>query len=161
MRDFPSSIFINYNSLYHCRWDDNRIRAYLEKKGVIKSKQEVARDQLFAKMRESYTGASDPAYQAWSDSYIVSLYAVDGLEKTHANMSPQRTWLVNHGLLKTDAQKTRDQLVSDMNKYYYGTQVCEKRYVTYIVMFTPDLTRTRLTVHGPTPKCANGSSTTR
>lgn len=56
-----------------CRWDDNRLRSYLEEKGVIKTKQQATRDQLLAKMKESYTSATDPVWQAWSDSYIVGI----------------------------------------------------------------------------------------
>ena len=54
------------------RWDDNRLRAYLESKGVIKTKQQATRDELLTKMRETYASAANPLWQAWSDSYIVS-----------------------------------------------------------------------------------------
>lgn len=56
------------------RRDDNRLRSYLEDKGVIKTKQQATRDELIAKMKASYVSATDPAWQAWSDSYIVSVY---------------------------------------------------------------------------------------
>ncbi|KAJ3477437.1 hypothetical protein NLI96_g10462 [Meripilus lineatus] len=74
-------------------WDDNRLRSYLEEKGVIKTKQQATRDQLLAKMKESYTSATDP-----------------------------KSWLVSHGIIKSDAEKTRDQLVADMGHYYYNTR---------------------------------------
>ena len=44
----------------------------LEKKGVIKTKQQATRDQLLAYMRDSYTSTVDNVWEAWSDSYIVS-----------------------------------------------------------------------------------------
>lgn len=53
-------------------WDDNQLRSYLEKKGVIKTKQQATRDELLAKMQETYAKATNPVWQAWSDSYIVS-----------------------------------------------------------------------------------------
>ncbi|KAI0790990.1 hypothetical protein C8Q75DRAFT_758816 [Abortiporus biennis] len=84
-------------------WDDNQLRSYLVQKGVIKSKQQATRDELLAKMKETYVKTASPVWQAWSDSYI-------------------RDWLVDHGVVKTDTQKTRDQLVADMNNYYYDTK---------------------------------------
>lgn len=47
------------------------MRSYLEEKGVIKTKQQATRDELIAKMKASYVSTTDPAWQAWSDSYIV------------------------------------------------------------------------------------------
>ncbi|THH29965.1 hypothetical protein EUX98_g4221 [Antrodiella citrinella] len=84
-------------------WDDNRLRSYLEEKGVIKTKQQATRDEMLAKMKETYTKSVNPVWQAWSDSYI-------------------REWLVGHGIIKTETQKQRDQLTADMNKYYYDTK---------------------------------------
>ncbi|KAI0078390.1 hypothetical protein K474DRAFT_1660392 [Panus rudis PR-1116 ss-1] len=81
-------------------WDDNRLRKYLEDKGVIKTKQQATRDELLAKMRETYAQTTNPVWKAWSDSYT-------------------RDWLVQHGILKSNEQKTRDQLATYMNKYYY------------------------------------------
>ena len=65
------------------RWDDNRLRSFLEKKGIIKTKQQVTRDQLLAKMRESYTSATDPVWHAWSDSYIASDLCLSQKLKVH------------------------------------------------------------------------------
>lgn len=53
-------------------WDDNQLRDYLVKKNVIKSNQEATRDQMLAYMRDSYAAVTNPIWQAWSDSYIVS-----------------------------------------------------------------------------------------
>lgn len=54
-----------------CSWDDNRLRSYLEEKGVIKTKQQATRDELLAKMKETYVKTANPVWQAWSTSYIV------------------------------------------------------------------------------------------
>jgi hypothetical protein len=59
-------------------WDDNRLRSYLEEKGVIKTKQQATRDELLAKMNEAYAKTTNPIWQAWSDSYIVSLSSSHG-----------------------------------------------------------------------------------
>jgi hypothetical protein len=53
-------------------WDDNRIRGYLEGKGVLKTKEEKRRDELLAMMREHYAKVADPAWDAWSTSYMVN-----------------------------------------------------------------------------------------
>ena len=53
------------------RWDDSELRAYLEEKGVVKTKTQARRDELLARMRETYARAADPVWRAWSDSYIV------------------------------------------------------------------------------------------
>ena len=105
-------------------WDDNRLRSYLESKGVIKTKQQATRDELLAKMKETYVKAANPIWQAWSDSYVVS-FSLLPFYGVHSNIIVQREWLIAHGLLRSDAQKTRDQLVDTMNKYYYNTKVCQ------------------------------------
>jgi len=53
-------------------WDDNKLRNYLEEKGVIKSKAQLRRDELLHKMYDAYAAVVDPIWEAWSDSYIVS-----------------------------------------------------------------------------------------
>lgn len=55
------------------RWDDNKLRSYLVEKGVIKSKSQAKRDELLAKMKDTYVKTANPVWQAWSDSYIVRL----------------------------------------------------------------------------------------
>jgi hypothetical protein len=54
-------------------WDDNRLRSYLESKGVLKTKQQKTRDELLAMMKKEYAEVADPVWDAWSTSYIVSL----------------------------------------------------------------------------------------
>lgn len=55
-------------------WDDNKLRSYLEGKGVIKTKQQATRDQLLAYMKDTFTQSTDSVWQAWSDSYIVCFF---------------------------------------------------------------------------------------
>ncbi|KAF4611540.1 hypothetical protein D9613_003832 [Agrocybe pediades] len=83
-------------------WDDNRLRKYLEEKGVVKSKAQLRRDELLAKMYDAYAAVANPIWEAWSDSYI-------------------HRWLVNHHIIKSDFEGTRDILTKHMNKYYYTT----------------------------------------
>ena len=54
-------------------WTDNQLRDYLVKKGVIKSNQQATRDQLLTFMRNAYANATDPVWEAWSESYLVSV----------------------------------------------------------------------------------------
>ncbi|KAG9044076.1 hypothetical protein FS837_008826 [Tulasnella sp. UAMH 9824] len=84
-------------------WDDNRMRSYLEDKGIIKTKQQATRDELIAKMKASYVSTTDPVWQAWSDSYI-------------------HEWLVAHGVLKSEAQKKREEYEALLKQYYYAPQ---------------------------------------
>jgi len=84
-------------------WDDNQLRAYLEDKGVIKTKSQATRDELLAKVKEVYVSATDPVYHAWNDSYM-------------------KQWLVAHGIIRSDAQKKRDEYVALLKKYYYTPQ---------------------------------------
>ncbi|CAL1698317.1 unnamed protein product [Somion occarium] len=93
-------------------WDDNRLRKYLEDKGVIKTKQQATRDELLEKMRETYSQTTNPIWKAWSDSYI-------------------HEWLVSHGILHPDEHKPRDQLVSDMKKYYYDNKLKDTVYTSW------------------------------
>ncbi|KDQ55914.1 hypothetical protein JAAARDRAFT_180063 [Jaapia argillacea MUCL 33604] len=83
-------------------WDDNQLRSYLEEKGVIRTKQQVTRDEMLKYMQDSYASTMDPVWKAWSDSYI-------------------RDWLLEHGVIKTDFEKRRDALYGKMNEYYYDT----------------------------------------
>jgi hypothetical protein len=53
-------------------WDDNKLRSYLEEKGVIKTKQQLRRDELLAYMHDAYAKVTSPIWEAWSDSYLVS-----------------------------------------------------------------------------------------
>ena len=53
-------------------WDDNRLRSYLEEKGALKTKQQKKRDELLKMMNDVYAKTSNPIWEAWSTSYIVS-----------------------------------------------------------------------------------------
>ncbi|KZT23055.1 hypothetical protein NEOLEDRAFT_1137189 [Neolentinus lepideus HHB14362 ss-1] len=85
---------------FYSTWDDNKLRSYLEEKGVIKTEEELTRDQMLAYMRDAYAKVANPGWEAWSDSYI-------------------HQWLVEHGVIKTDFEKKRDKLYEKMKMYYY------------------------------------------
>ncbi|KAG8909012.1 hypothetical protein FRB99_000115 [Tulasnella sp. 403] len=85
-------------------WDDNRLRSFLEEKGVIKTKQQATRDELLAKMRDAYLNpVVDPVYNAWNDSYM-------------------REWLIAHGIVKSDYERQRDEYMALLQRYYYAPQ---------------------------------------
>lgn len=52
-------------------WNDNELRSFLEKKGIIRTKSQIKRDELLKGMRQYYAALADPVYDAWSDNYIV------------------------------------------------------------------------------------------
>jgi Putative nuclear envelope organisation protein len=84
-------------------WSDNQLRTYLEDKGVIRTKAQVSRDEMLAKMQSVYASAADPIYSAWSDSYI-------------------RNWLIQNKII-SEPPTAREKLMSAMGKYYYDTKV--------------------------------------
>lgn len=47
------------------------MRSFLEKKGIIRTKSQIKRDDLLKSMRQYYATLADPVYDAWSDNYIV------------------------------------------------------------------------------------------
>jgi hypothetical protein len=55
-------------------WDDNKLRSYLEDKGVLKTKAQKTREELLATMRDAYAKVANPVWSAWSDSYMVRLF---------------------------------------------------------------------------------------
>lgn len=52
-------------------WDDNMLRSYLEDKGVIKTKAQMTRGDMLAKMKDAYASVTQPVWDTWSDSYMV------------------------------------------------------------------------------------------
>ncbi|KIL60731.1 hypothetical protein M378DRAFT_13978 [Amanita muscaria Koide BX008] len=81
-------------------WSDSQLRSYLEKKGVLKPKEQKTREQLLNMMKDSYAAVTEPIYDSWSDSAM-------------------HDWLVAHGFIKSDFEKNRDKLRELMNRYYY------------------------------------------
>jgi hypothetical protein len=55
-------------------WDEGKLRKYLEDKGVVdkKTAKKLSRQQLLEKMRTAYASITEPIWDSWSDSYIVS-----------------------------------------------------------------------------------------
>ena len=56
----------------YSEWSDSQIKAYLEKEGVLKSDVTTTREKLLAHMKTAYVSVTDPIWDAWSTSYIVS-----------------------------------------------------------------------------------------
>ncbi|KAF8658427.1 hypothetical protein AX16_001978 [Volvariella volvacea WC 439] len=81
-------------------WDNNRLRAYLQDRGLLKTETEVSRHDLLGMMKHAYASVANPVWDAWSTSYI-------------------HEWLVNHGLAKSEYEKNRDELIKLMHSYYY------------------------------------------
>lgn len=67
----------------------------------MKSDAQAKRDQLLANVRDVYTATTNAPYEIYSDSYL-------------------HEWLVNHGVVKTQAQKTRDEYVGHYRKEREG-----------------------------------------
>ena len=53
-------------------WDDTQIKDYLTGRGVLKPDAKKTREQYLKLMKDHYAAVADPAWEAWTDSYIVS-----------------------------------------------------------------------------------------
>ncbi|KAI0063313.1 hypothetical protein BV25DRAFT_1907092 [Artomyces pyxidatus] len=119
-------------------WDDNRLRSFLEEKGLIKTKQQVQREEMLQLMHSYYAKVADPVYEAWSDSYMYEWLAAHNLSPSTSSTPPPRTtllermksyyydvtqkvwntwsesdmknWLVEHNIVKSNAQISREKL---------------------------------------------------
>jgi len=67
-------------------------RGWLVSKGLIKSDADKGRDYLVGQMKKYYYSSSDKVYSAWSDSEL-------------------KSWLVDHNVVKPEAQVKRDKLI--------------------------------------------------
>lgn len=67
-------------------------RGWLLSKGLIKSDADKNRDYLVGQMKKYYYDSSDKVYHAWSDSEL-------------------KSWLVDHNVIKPEAQVKRDKLI--------------------------------------------------
>lgn len=54
-------------------WDDNRLRNWLEERGVIEAKSASTQEELTRLANDYYRKAASGVWESWSDSYIVSV----------------------------------------------------------------------------------------
>ena len=59
---------------------------------IVKSDYEKNRDALITKMKTYYHGPTEMVWSAWSDSQL-------------------KHWLIEHGIVKSDAQVSRDKMI--------------------------------------------------
>ncbi|KAF9460445.1 hypothetical protein BDZ94DRAFT_1265910 [Collybia nuda] len=131
-------------------WDDNRLRSYLESKGVkVQEKAQKSRADLLGMMRDSYAKVTNPVWEAWSDSYIhewlvsynilsptppnpysrefllgkMKQYYYDVNDTVYSTWSDStlKNWLVENGIIKSDAQLKRDKMLRLIQDNYYST----------------------------------------
>ncbi|KAI0270632.1 hypothetical protein BC834DRAFT_862331 [Gloeopeniophorella convolvens] len=118
-------------------WDDNRLRTFLEEKGIIKTKQQASRDEMIKLAKTYYSKATSSVYETWSDSYIhqwlldhqippyntappprasllerMQWYYYDVTQKVWNTWSDSqlKEWLVEHNVIRSDAHIKRDKL---------------------------------------------------
>jgi hypothetical protein len=53
-------------------WNESKLRQYLQDKGLVEPHAQTTKEQLLAKMKTAYLKSTDPIWNAWTDSYIVS-----------------------------------------------------------------------------------------
>jgi len=71
-------------------------RGWLISKGLVKSDCQRNRDYLTEQMKKYYYESSDKVYNPWSDSEL-------------------KSWLVDHNVIKPEAQIKRDKLIKLMS----------------------------------------------
>ncbi len=86
----------------------------------MKTKQQATRNEMLQKMQDAYVKTTNPIWQAWSDSYMVRFARQHFVIPLTCR---QHEWLVSHGIVRSQAQKNRDELAVSMNKYYYDVKV--------------------------------------
>ncbi|TFK71563.1 hypothetical protein BDN72DRAFT_793756 [Pluteus cervinus] len=84
----------------YATWDDNRLRHFLEDKGILKPNQDAKRTDMLGMMKDAYSSIAN--YNDWSTSYI-------------------RGWLLNHNIISSGSDYDRDTLITKMKGYYYDT----------------------------------------
>lgn len=67
-------------------------REWLIAHNLLSPSDTASRSTLLGQMKKYYYSLTDKVWHAWSDNEL-------------------KSWLVEHGLLKSDAQKKRDELV--------------------------------------------------
>lgn len=70
--DTPLRALDDSKDYLYSNWDESQLKDYLVSRGVIKSDVQKTRDQYLKLMKEHYAAVTNPVWQAWSDSYIVS-----------------------------------------------------------------------------------------
>ncbi|KAG2039363.1 hypothetical protein BDR03DRAFT_991833 [Suillus americanus] len=86
----------------HSTWDDNRLRSWLEDRGVLEARKASTHSELMKLANDYCRMAVEPIWNAWSDSYM-------------------REWLISHNLLSPSDTASRSTLLGEMNKYYYSS----------------------------------------
>lgn len=69
-------------------------------KGLVKTDHQKSRDYLIKQIKEYYYDPSDKIYNTWSDSEI-------------------KAWLVDHSVIKPEAQARRDKLIKLMSCVFF------------------------------------------
>jgi hypothetical protein len=52
-------------------WDEAQLRRYLVEKGMLKSKEQKRKEELYQMMHNAYGRVANPVWSVWSDSYMV------------------------------------------------------------------------------------------
>lgn len=109
---------------------------WLLSKGLIKSDYQKNRDHLVGQMNKYYYDSTDKVYNTWSDSEL-------------------KSWLVDHNVIKPEAQARRDKLIK-LTSFVFplphtlGLLSHSPIVTTSIMLVTPS------GVPGPTPKSVLG-----
>ncbi|TFK24859.1 hypothetical protein FA15DRAFT_640498 [Coprinopsis marcescibilis] len=95
-------VFDETKDYVYSTWDENQLRSWLEKEGLLKTKEQKKKDELLGMVHHAWGRIADPVWNAWSDSYM-------------------HHWLEAHNIVKSEPKNTREYLVKQMQQYYYTT----------------------------------------
>ena len=128
--------YYDVNDKVWSAWGDSQMKTWLVEHGIIKSNAQLKREKmeklvscvpfpfprcvasherktdLENSSRDNYSHAQDVTWGAWTDSDM-------------------RAWLIDHGYLRSDAQKKRDDLVKLMKTHYADTSARTAAYLTW------------------------------
>lgn len=108
---------------------------WLVSKGLIKSNSEKDRDYLVEQMKKYYYDSSDKVHNAWSDSEL-------------------KSWLVDHNVIKPEAQIKRDKLIR-LVSCVWSLPITQPPS-DLLVVITTVMPETPSGAPGPTPKSVLG-----
>ncbi|KAF9517416.1 hypothetical protein BS47DRAFT_1359684 [Hydnum rufescens UP504] len=134
----------NTKDYVYSTWGDNELQTYLKNRGFLHDKDQTTRDQLFTLMKEAYGSVADPIWNAMDMTgfirmaiirtpfekkrdkltSLMSRYYYDVSESIYSSWdeSHLKEWLVEHNVIKSNAQLTREKLLKLVSDNYANAQ---------------------------------------
>ncbi|KAI8447791.1 hypothetical protein BY996DRAFT_769152 [Phakopsora pachyrhizi] len=118
-------------------WDENSLRSWLEKHGVIKTPAQAKRDDLIKVIKDNYYGAQEKVWDTWSDAEMRAYLVKNNLGKSQELASLKRHQLEEK--LENGYKSTKDAINqgwddSEMRQLTLGhlRPIRKKKSTTYV-----------------------------